>query len=483
MVNTSIYFPSSFNVYFSCKSLNYVFNTWHGNLIAIEKDAFDSLKCNHLSSISTELFDDLVKMGFLTTETNEFAKVLEENSRHQEIIEKNNFSICILPTLRCNASCYYCFESGINGCKDLDEKIEEHILNYIKTEGVNKKIHITWFGGEPLVGSETINRICDSLRSSNIEFTSGIITNGFFIDDHITDMKEKWNLRRAQITLDDVGEKYNQIKKMGKNGFEKVISNIHLLIDNKIKVSLRINYNSESLGDYREIVDFVYREFGNKVQLYFHDIIGKDFKTPDEVDGKPLLKLYKCLSSYGYIRSLRDLRIQRKYAACSINKKNYINVFPGGWTDKCEHFVGKKSIFDCGNITSNDFNPGKVFNSVRKQCSTCKCFPICGGGCYANHLMRERAGCFRGHSYLDEILKFYVEEVLEDRKMNDDKQEILNNIKNIDKSLDILKKEQLEKCQPPYGKMDEEIGKEIKNLKDKIDGLLDYWKDLYLGQN
>lgn len=412
MVTINDYSPSSYNVYFSFKSLNYIFNTWHGNLIDVEEKVFNLLKNNELSLLSKDLFEKLVKLGFITTEKSEFTKVLEENSNHQKDIQKSNFSICILPTLRCNASCYYCFENGINGCLDLDEETEQKIVNYIESQGKEKKIHITWFGGEPLVGSKSINRICNSLHCSNIEFSSGIITNGYLIDKNIIDMKERWNLKRAQITIDDIGEKYNSIKKMGADGFDKVISNIHLLIGNKIKVSLRINYNSEALGDYQKIVDFVYHEFGNKVQLYFHDIIGENYKTPDEASGKPLLKLYECLFSYGYIRTLRDLRIQRKYAACSINRENYVNVFPGGWTNKCEHFVGKRSVFDCDNIGADDFKPSKVFNSVRTSCETCKCFPICGGGCYANHLMREGAGCFRGHSYLDEILKFYVEKVL-----------------------------------------------------------------------
>lgn len=408
MASFGNYLPSFYNIYFSNGSSHYIFNTWHGNLVSVEEAVFDSLRNKTTSCIQADLFEKLAKLGFLTTEKNEFQKVLEENFNHQDLIYKSNFSICISPTLKCNASCYYCFENGINGCMDLDEKTEQSILDYMFAQSKGKKTHITWFGGEPLIGSRTINKICDSLSSNGITFSSGIITNGFFVDKYINDIKEKWNLRRAQITLDDIGQRYNEIKKMGEKGFEKVISNIHLLVDNKIKVSLRVNYNSESLGDYRRIVDFVYQEFGNKVQLYFHDIIGDNFKTPDEVDGKPLLELYECLFDYGYIHTLRDLRIQRKYAACSINRKNYVNVFPGSWTNKCEHFVGKKSLFDCGNITSEMFDSNKTIDSVRKSCANCKCFPICGGGCYANHLMHEGAGCLRGHSYLADILKLYV---------------------------------------------------------------------------
>ena len=405
--------PSIYNIYFSCGSKNYVFNTWHGNLINLEQLDFNGIKSGSLNSISAENLEKITKLGFLTRCGDEFSCVLKENLLHQTKSYIDNFSICILPTLRCNASCYYCFENGVDGCLDLDEPTQKNIIKYIEKEGKGKHVHIGWFGGEPLVGAKTISKICDALLDAGVSFSSGMISNGYFIDENIGVMRSKWHLKRAQITIDDLHEKYDRIKEMGANAFEKVVSNIHLLIDNGIKVSIRINYNSESLGNYQDIVEFIYKEFGNTVKLYFHDIIGPNFKTPDETIGKPLLKIYECLFSYGYIKSLKDLRITRKFSACSINKENFVNVYPGGWTNKCEHFVGKKSKFDSDNILTNDFNPCKTIDSVREKCRFCKCFPICAGGCYANHLMRDEYGCFRGNTYLEDILKFYVENVLE----------------------------------------------------------------------
>lgn len=415
-MNNQKMYASFYNVYFNVHEKHYIFNTWHGNLISIEESDFNLIQNSKIDQLSNDLRTKLIQLGFLTSSKDEFSLVLKENNEKQNQYEKNHFSICISPTLRCNASCHYCFESGIEGCKDLDLATEDAIVDYVFKKSKGKKVHITWFGGEPLLGAKRISSICVKLNKLGVAFKSSIITNGFYIDQYIDEMKNLWQLKQVQITLDGIGEKYNAVKKMGKNGFEKVITNIHLLLKYKIHTALRVNYDAEHLNDYKEIIEFVYKEFGSTVKLYFHDIIGESFHTPDEAEGKPLLNIYSYLAMYGYVSSLRDLRIQRKHAACSINKKDFVNVFPGGWTNKCEHFVGKKSIFDSGNLQESNFHPELVFDSVRKNCFTCQCFPICGGGCYANHMMRENSGCFRGHSYLSEILEFYVENIFVKQK-------------------------------------------------------------------
>ena len=411
--NENQLFFSSYNIYFCVDSKYYVFNTWHGNLIRIDENNYKAFETSNIDFISSDLIKEFTSLGFLSPYKNDYINVVKENLIHQNEYQKKYFSICISPTLMCNASCYYCFEKGIDGEVNFDERTEQSVVNYIVEKGKNKKIHITWFGGEPLIGAKSITTICNGLKEKGVNFKSSIITNGFFINNFLDSMKDLWNIKQVQITIDNLFEKYNAVKKMGKNGFDKVISNIHLLINKNIKVALRVNYDAENLDNYQEIIDYIYNEFKNDVKLYFHDIIGEDFKTPDEASGMPLIKIYKSLSQKGYVKSLRDLKIQRKFSACSINKEDFINVYPGGWTCKCEHFVGKKSIFDSGNINYEKIKDNLSFSSINNKCSKCKCFPICSGGCYANHLMRESAGCFRGNSYIEEILGFYVKFILD----------------------------------------------------------------------
>lgn len=410
-------FPSTYNIYFSDgKGENYIFNTWHGNLIHIESDYLSAIKSENIDFLPKSMQEQLLKAGILTKFTNEFSEVLKENENHKREYESNRFSICILPTLGCNAHCYYCFEKGALCQEGMDVETEQALFDYIRKNSIKKKVHITWFGGEPLLKGDFIEHFSLRLSEAGIPFHSTMITNGFLIDKYIEEMANHWKLKQVQITLDGLYDRYDEIKKIGNGAFNKVISNIHLLLNHGIHVAIRINYNSSNLGDYENLVDFVHKEFGTKVILYFHDIVGSNFYTPDEVDDKPILKIYKKLFDSGYLRNLRDLRITRKFSPCSVNSASFLNVHPNGWANKCEHFVGKSSVFDVGNISSDNFQSDLMYGVIHERCSHCKCFPICGGGCQADHMIRPYAGCFRGRSCIEEILSFYVDEVLPKHK-------------------------------------------------------------------
>lgn len=400
------YVKSKYNVYLS----NYfVFNTWSGALIQLEEDKYEKLKTNDFTDIDDDILNKLLLTKMITLPVDEFDRICNEN---KEFLKNNSkFSIVIAPTSKCNAKCAYCFEKGIKAI-DMDDTTRDSIVKYIESQGKNKDVHITWFGGEPLIGAKYISMICDRLIDRNVNFVSSMITNGFLLDKHILDAKNKWNLRRVQITLDDTFEAYDSIKKIQKGAFQRVINNIHLCCDNGISVSIRVNFDSERYKEYLHIIDYVKNEFGNKVSLYFHDIIGENYLTPNQVSPNPMIEISEHLIKYGFIKNLPDLKIKRTMTPCGLEKENFINVFPDGSASRCEHFLGKDSEFSCGNINDSDFIPRKYVRNVYDECRNCICFPICGGGCSANHKIGYGYGCTIIKTGLRQILDIYVKEVI-----------------------------------------------------------------------
>jgi len=395
---------SMYNIFFQKDNFYYVFNTHKGNLITLDRFVYDNLKNGELLSIPNDIFSKLLKLGFVSCEKNEFKQVLKENIDF--INNSKMFSILISPTLKCNASCSYCFEKGAK-VEDMDFITADNVIKYIESNYKNN-LHITWFGGEPLLGTTIINYISLKLTERNIKYKSSIITNGFLLDEYIDNFKS-WNINNIQITLDGLFEKYDSIKQLGINGFSRVISNIELAIKQGLKVSIRVNYDASKFAiEDLDIVDFLYDKFKNGINIYFHDIVGEEYKTPNEVDENPLIAIYEKLFDYGYVKNIKDMRIKRTYRACGMNHANYINVSPNGNATKCEHFVGKKSIFDIGNLNDNSLNTSRKFPIVRKECSTCVAFPICGGGCYSNHLARKQGGCFRFRDNISQFLLLYL---------------------------------------------------------------------------
>ena len=46
-------------------------------------------------------------------------------------------------------------------------------------------LHLSWFGGEPLMGIKRIDQICMDLEGRGIKFSSNMISNGYLFDEEI----------------------------------------------------------------------------------------------------------------------------------------------------------------------------------------------------------------------------------------------------------------------------------------------------------
>jgi len=124
--------------------------------------------------------------------------------------ENNHINITIAPTMDCNYACHYCFEK----CKKsyMDSGTSNTIAKYINKHLKSKSLHITWFGGEPLLALNEMQEIYFQIdRESLRSYSSNIITNGFLLDKDAVRVLEKIAVGRIQITLDGTKEYHNKI--------------------------------------------------------------------------------------------------------------------------------------------------------------------------------------------------------------------------------------------------------------------------------
>lgn len=71
---------------------------------------------------------------------------------HQHIYADRDYSLFLNPTLECNFSCWYCYETHEKGymSEKMIEKIKKHIIYMIEKIHINS-LTLSWFGGEPLL--------------------------------------------------------------------------------------------------------------------------------------------------------------------------------------------------------------------------------------------------------------------------------------------------------------------------------------------
>ena len=128
----------------------------------------------------------------------------------------------------------------------------ETSVRYIQTMKNLKRLYLTWFGGEPLIAQDEMEKFYNKLISVyGNEYESNIITTGYFIDKATIELLQRIKVKSIQITLDGPRDIHNKIKRSDDciDVFERVLSNVDLLtnIAPDIDVAFRINLTKRNV--------------------------------------------------------------------------------------------------------------------------------------------------------------------------------------------------------------------------------------------
>ena len=403
---------SKFNYYIDTDFL--VLNLISTSIIQLEEKKYRGLKENRLNVFLEEEINALKEMMFITRHSNEKEYYTKNKIKHKR---DNRLGLTILPTTSCNARCHYCYQGGVAATR-MSLSTQEKLANFISRKAP-ERLHITWFGGEPLLNPQAIEYVSDYCIKNNINFYSTIITNGYCVDEYLEKIKTDWKIRSAQITIDGVGDKYNNCKNYlceESNPFKKVINNIKKLVDNDIHVSIRMNFDINNYLDILEAIDYIYQEFGNhkNIRIYANNIYGEPSSYHLEDNTNLYLIIYKKLIAYGYINNIRDLRIYARDSYCFIYDEEHFVVSPQGELYKCEHAIldeetGKIGDLERGVTSQINYDFWQKESIPYKECDNCKFWFVCLGGCKHQQYFAEYNGsqCVWIKDILDDLIKFY----------------------------------------------------------------------------
>ena len=199
---------SKFNLIIKEGDKRILFNTLSGECFKISIDVAEMIENNLLDQLNKELYDDFVEKGIIVddqVEENRYFSYIQNQTR----FNNNALSSTVLLTWACNLACIYCYEGA--GCRTIRmnkataDRFIGFMINQAKTRN-SKSMYINLFGGEPLLNIDCGFYILDELKKfcgeKNIEFASGIITNGTLLTAKIVNQLINYNCQQIQITLD-----------------------------------------------------------------------------------------------------------------------------------------------------------------------------------------------------------------------------------------------------------------------------------------
>ena len=376
---------------------------------------------------------ELIDRWFLVPQGHDDRKLCRQVRQMAALLKpaaKTISTYIILPTTGCNARCFYCFEKDSKPVTMIAETASK-VVRYIVAHRGSETVHISWFGGEPLVNAKAIDQICTGLREQGVSFRSGMISNGYLFDaDKVQRAKDLWQLKRVQITLDGMEQTYNRVKDYvyrGVNAFERVLKNIGLLTAAGIHVSIRLNVDKHNIGEMAELVELLHQHFGTNEHLtvYSHELFGERDPEDNAELFAQRMQLEQQIAAYGY-NPQQELQRDIKLNHCMADNDGSVVIAPDGHLGKCEHYIDSEFF---GNLDSEERDKAilrkfKEHSADIEACSTCFYYPQC----YRLVMCDDDSGCTlenrKEHQYeTTKAMKYEYERYLSNSKDDNENEE------------------------------------------------------------
>lgn len=377
-----------------CENKTLLHNVVTGQLVILNEEEEEGL--NSLPVEYASWMESLIKAHYLVPEgfdehqkVYNMRKILRMLNDTQKPKAINHYTI--LPTTACNARCYYCFEQG-ERLVTMTEQTAENVVEFISTHrGEDDIVFISWFGGEPTVAASRIDQICKGLRERGVVFKSEMTTNGYLLDEKmVARATNLWNLKTVMICLDGTEKRYNLTKayvNVKDNPYQRVLRNISYLLENKIHVDLRMNFDLDNYNEFQDIVEEALTIFGTNPYLHVtaHPIVGEYVgidgsirHANEEWFTKKVLELNEFSRKKGLFNGQDNVSCLR-FGGCEATSDGSVTITPEGCLVRCPEQFGKDQI--TGNvydgITQKEIvKSWKEFADYQK-CIDCVLYPRC----------------------------------------------------------------------------------------------------------
>jgi len=384
-----------------------LYNSLSNSLASIPDEAHDELKqimeapSEYDQARHPGLLAQLVQSGFVRFEGSPEDEIdLMRLSRRSLCYDTRRLGLTIAPTLECNFDCAYCFEESRRPVRMSDE-VEEELVHFIQKFGHLDSLHVTWFGGEPLIEIGRIRSLTSRVSGLGVPFSAGIVTNGYLLDSDVVSQLQELRIQFVQVTIDGPEEVHNSRRRCisGAGTYSTILDNLDRLTaswDGRLSVRINVDHTNES--SFSDTVELLRKRYS---KISVHAGIVTPGANPDiscVFDREAEAHFFLAQAEE---RSQRSTRLYpgKGYASCTASMRNGFVVGPEGEIYKCWHDVG---------------NPAMVVGGVRKgsewhwpliskymvgtdafedpECLQCYALPLCNGGCRHVRLRRKYCG-------------------------------------------------------------------------------------------
>lgn len=433
------YYISKYNFYLEeAETGCYIYNAVSGNILKLSHRLYAYIKQQDADNknVDSMFMDDkittVLKEGKIiyTTQTEE--RNYLEYLYLRDTYDDSFLSLVLLPTLKCNLSCHYCYEKEKNVTMS-NIAIERLKLFFTKQAKRRKCISVRWSGGEIMTCWNIVKQlsryVIEQCELYNCSYVASAISNGSLLtDDKINEMLE-CGIKSLQITLDGDRKHHNDVRKYkdGTGTYDKILTNIKIA-SKKMKVIVRLNLDKKNFPSIENLFQDISSLDANmyNIQIFCKPVVCTAVRTP-------INDIYTQKEFYYVELSL--LKLSQKYdlpysfhwgakgrnTRCAYSGVQGFYVTPNMNLYKCPVFLdqGEGKDNPVGHINSSgemiltnytEFMKGLSYSPfTNEECKYCKVLPICHGKCpvlWEKSGRIEECGCISEKYSIEEKIRY-----------------------------------------------------------------------------
>lgn len=322
-------------------------------------------------------------------------------------------ALCLHVAHDCNLDCSYCFAGsgnfGMQRALMKPDTAYAAIDFVIANSGNRKNIEIDFFGGEPLLSFETIQKAISYARKREKDtgkiFRFTLTTNAVLLDEEKLSYINK-NMSNLVLSIDGRKEVNDRMRKTcdGSGSYDLILDNIIKAAHSRNQQDYYVrgtftSHNTDFSEDVKHLAALGFRQISVEPVVAPEntgfELKEEHLKTLFAQYEKLALDYVECAKNgngYNFFHFMLDLDggpcVYKRVKGCGAGFE-YLAVTPEGDLYPCHQFVGTEG-FLLGNVFEGikylniveEFKTSDIF--TKEECRACWARFYCSGGCAAN---------------------------------------------------------------------------------------------------
>ncbi|MFE4512737.1 radical SAM protein [Kitasatospora sp. NPDC056783] len=216
-------------------------------------------------SFGERLTARLRRNGFLVDP--EFDEVAEVRERYWTARGSAPAVLLVTTTMDCNLGCYYCYESRSSDALRVDDTDMLVALAAQRLGDHRKSLHVDWYGGEPLMNLDALERgsiaLQEYCRERGIAYHASVVSNGTRWPEDPASFVGRHRIREVQITFDGMKDNHDRRRRYRQgyrreddhSSFERAADLVDVLVRHT-RVDVRFNADHGNADDLAPFIRF-----------------------------------------------------------------------------------------------------------------------------------------------------------------------------------------------------------------------------------